>query len=327
MPIVKSNHCFGIFPGDIIIRTAVIQALNDLREQPWLLDFAFQALLTDSLTVAEYGAARLEEEKQWFLNNEVKVTLGYKINNISVPHIAIWLGGGSEADVTTGDINDVPNETIPWIMSTSPVMTFTPTSYNQETGVMKLPPSFNTSSVFTGMRLLDRGRAHEIVAIIDSQNIQLAEGTEISSLSNIQLANANSLWNVQLEGIATSESYTLDVVVQGDSTKCIVLHALLKWALNRGKQRLLEARGFERSSISTTPVMVAQDGDNAAQILFKRSLTLSGVTKEYWPKDVSAPLQGLSGGLEIASGAVAGEDMDALEAAQGWSTIDDEDVL
>lgn len=323
---VKSSNCFGIFPADIIVRTAVIDAFRELRAQPWLLDFAFQALLVDELTVREYGAETLETEKRWFLENDVKVTLGYKINNINVPHVAIWFGDQQEADLTTGDVHDTPQETIPWVIAASPVMTFTAAAYDLDAGTVTLPAGKTTESVFAGMRVLDtvHGKAYEILEIIGDQEFAIAAGTQIN-LTNAQVVNRNGLWNVKLESQANRETFHMDVVVQGDATKCIVLHGLLRWCLQRGKQRLLEGRGFERSLLSSSGLLVAADGDNAAQILFKRTLTLTGITREYWPKDVGAPLQGLGSALVVASGAVEG-DIDSLEVAQGWSTVDD-DVL
>jgi len=332
MGIVRSTACFGIFPADIVVRTAVIESFDELRAQPWLLDFAFQALLNDDLTRAEYGETLLEEAKNWFLENDVKVTLGYKINNISVPHVAIWMGEQSEAESTTGDTHDTPSESIPWVVAIDPLMTFTAAAYEIASGRITLPGSLTTSDIFTGMRVIDksRGTAHEILGINNKTSFSIAAGSEVN-LNNAQVVNANSLWTVSLESQSNREVLHIDVIAQADATKCIVLHGILRWCLNRSKQRLLEARGFERSTISSSGILVAADGDNAAQIMFKRTITLTGITREYWPKDVRPPVQGLGSGITIAggsgitiaSGAETG-DIDALEASQGWSTVDED---
>lgn len=330
MSIVKSTQCFGIYPSDIIIRSAIQKAFEELREQPWLLEFAMQALLNDELTAEQYGEKQLELVRDWFLENDVKVTLGYKINNISIPHIAIWLGEQQEAEATTGDTHDAPVETIPWIMAPKPAMTFTAAAFDRAEGLITLPAGKSTDAIFSGMSVLDRtrGRAFEILEVIDGSTFRIAEDQDIN-LTNAQIVNRDQLWRVNLESITNRETFNIDVVVQGDSVKCIVLYGLLRWALNRSKQRLLEARGFERSSLAGSGIMIAADGDNAAQILFKRTLTLTGFTREYWPKDVKPPLQGVtikrqgdaaddSKGLVIASGAQPAVDND-----QGWGTIDE----
>lgn len=325
--LVNSNACFGIYPADIIVRTAILKAFDELRKQPWLMDFAFQALLADELTVLEYGAEELDRFKTWFLDNEIKVTLGYKINNISIPHIAIWLGEEGESDLSTGDTNDMPNETIEWVVATTPLMTFTAKAYDRSTGTITLPDDKNTNAIFIGMRLVDRvnGRAHEITDIIDEQRFAIAKETELN-LNNAQIANSDAMWRVNIESQVNRVTFNMDCVVQGDSVKCIVLHALLRWCLQRGKQRLLEGRGFERSTLQSSGILIAADGPNAAQVMFKRTLTLTGHCKEYWPKDIVAPTQGIQPGLQIASGAEQG-DIDSLEETQGWSTIDEDEAV
>lgn len=332
MSVVKSINCFGIYPADIIIRSAVQRAFAELREQPWLLEFAFQTLLLDELTVDQYGAKQLEAVRDWFLENDVKITLGYKINNISIPHVAIWLGEQTEAEATTGDVHDIPQESIPWIMAVKPLMTFTAAGFDRATGLITLPADKDTSAIFIGMSVVDRsrGRAFQILDVTDEHTIQIAADQDIN-LTNAQIVGADSLWRVNLESIANRETFHIDVVVQGDAVKCIVLYGLLRWSLNRGKQRLLEARGFERSTLNGSGVMIAADGDNAAQIMFKRTLTLTGFTREYWPKDVKPPVQGISlkhqapaeapvpnKGLMIASGGQS-----AIDEDPGWHTIDD----
>ncbi len=323
MAIVKSTSCFGIFPADIIIRSAVEEAFKEMRAQPWLLEFAMQALINDELTVKQYGAKQLEAVRDWFLENDIKITLGYKINNISIPHVAIWLGEQQEAEATTGDTHDIPTETIPWIMAVDPVMTFTAAAFDRDTGTVTLPAGKTTAAIFAGMRVLDRtrGQAFEILDVTGDDTFLLAEDLDVN-LTGAQIVNKTSLWNISLESIANRETFHIDVVCQGDAVKCIVLHALLRWSLNRGKQRLLEARGYERTTMNSSGIQIAADGDNAAQIMFKRTLTITGFTREYWPKDVKAPLQGLRGQLDVASG-----EQTAVESQQGWGTIDDDGVL
>lgn len=320
MSVVKSINCFGIYPTDIIIRSAVQEAFDELRREPWLMEFAFQALLSDELTVKQYGAKLVEAARDWILENNIKITLGYKINNIAIPHIAIWLGDQQEAEATTGDVHDVPSESIPWIMAVKPLMTFTAAAFDRATGVITLPAGKSTTAMFAGMHVLDksRGRNFEILEIVDGQSFRIAADQDIN-LTGAQIVNRDQLWRVNLESIVNRETFNIDVVVQGDSVKCIILYGLLRWALNRGKQRLLEARGFERSQLSGSGIMIAADGDNAAQILFKRTLTITGFTREYWPKDVRAPIQGLTPHLDVPSGVQL--QVPEEEDDPGWGTI------
>src|SRR6476646_6304158 len=54
----STTNCKGVFQGDIIIRTALIEGMRDIRRQPWLLDYAFASLAQDDLTKSVYGLAQ-----------------------------------------------------------------------------------------------------------------------------------------------------------------------------------------------------------------------------------------------------------------------------
>lgn len=292
MSTVKSTKCFGVFPTDIIVRGAIKAAFEEMRDQPWLLDFALQAYLYDDLTAKEYGERELEACRDWFLGNEIVVSLGYDVNQISQPHVVIWLGNQDEAEATTGDVNDSTSETIPWVVGKQAVLSLQSAILDPATGWIS---GIQTGAIFPDMKVLDKsnGGSYEILDVEDGR-LQIAAGVQLN-LRASGVYQASDLWNVALESRVYRETLTLDIVASGNVSKLIVMHAALVFALNRYNQAYLEGRGFDRMSISSGPVATAQDGQNAAQIMYKRSITLSGFTKQYWPKKVSPQLQGIVG--------------------------------
>lgn len=313
---VRSNVIFGMFPGDIIIRTAIIAGIEEMRAEPGLIDFLLQALLKDELTKKQYGERELTDLKDWILNNDIAVTMGYHINQVKGPHIAIWLGAASETQQILGDIHEIPIERIQWDRRRPPALIFTPAAYDQTTGLITLPAGLSTAQIHAGMRVLDRlnNRVYEIEAVEDDQSFRLPAGTA-ANLTNAEVLEREDVWLAQVESVSASETYNIDCLVSGDATKCILLHSLLVFILYRYKQRYLEARGFENTVVNSTAMGGVQP--DATQIIWKRSVTITGTTRQYWPKAIGPAVQGIQAGLVIETGSTATPE---LATVQNWST-------
>lgn len=323
---VRSNVIYGLFPSDIILRTAILQGLAEIKAEPGLLDFLLQALLKDALTVKQYGERELNDLKNWILNNEIAVTLGYHINQVKQPHVAIWLGAQEETQQIFGDAHDtsIALERIQWVTRRPPTMIFTPATYVQSTGTVTLPANLNTEQIHAGMRVLDRAnnRVYAIEEVIDEQSFKLPDDT-IANLTNAEVLERDDLWLVKAESVTFKETFNIDCLVQGDATKAIVLHQLIVYILYRYKQAYLEGRGLENTVVTSTAMGGIQS--DASQIIWKRSITLVGYTRQYWPKEISAPIQGISVGLVIPTPTV--DAPPTLAEEQAWSTTQEEDAV
>jgi hypothetical protein len=103
----------GIFQGDIIIRSAVIQALQELRQNPSLIDDVLAGLPKDSLTSGRYGDKTIQQCKDWFLKTDVPVRLGLVLGQLKSPIIAIEMNQNAEEMSTLGDVNYETSEAQP----------------------------------------------------------------------------------------------------------------------------------------------------------------------------------------------------------------------
>lgn len=314
---VRSQVIYGLFPSDIILRTAIVQGLTEIKAQPGLLDFLLQALLKDTLTLKQYGEKELNDLKDWITSNEIAVTMGYHINQVKGPHIAIWLGNQEETQQIFGDVHEVPSERIQWVTKRPPTLVFTPKTYDQATGTITLPDNLNTDQIHAGMRVLDRlnNRVYPIESVVDDRSFTITPGT-IANLTNAEVLERDDLWMVRAESVTFKETFNIDVLVSGDATKCIVLHQLLVYILFRYKQKYLEGRGLENTIVTSTAMGGIQP--DATQIIWKRSVILTGYTRQYWPKEISAPIQGISAGLVFPT--TSGESTPELAKTQNWST-------
>lgn len=59
-----TTEALGIHQSDVIIRTAIVAALADLRANPWLLDYVFASLPKDEMTMKDYGEKSVEKAKE-----------------------------------------------------------------------------------------------------------------------------------------------------------------------------------------------------------------------------------------------------------------------
>ena len=104
----------GIFQSSIIVRSAIIVALKELRDDPNLIRDALQSLPQDDLTAGKYGEKTIEECVRWFTQTNCPVKLGLSLTQLTSPCIAVELNNGDEGEATIGDIDYNISEDDPW---------------------------------------------------------------------------------------------------------------------------------------------------------------------------------------------------------------------
>ena len=323
--LVKAQVTQGISSTDIVLRTAILSALDDIRANPWLIDFCFQNLLHDDLTRKFYGDKELGEIKSWIIDNEFAVVMAHNLNNVKQPAISIEVADGQEIQQILGDIHVVPSEKVVFITKLPPVLVFTPVAYDKTTGTITLAQNQTTAAVFPGQRVLDRANnvAYLIGDVIDDHTFQIPAGSE-PNLTRAEVVSADDLWTANVESVRESESFNIDCVVQGDPTKTLILQALVRFILYRYKRDLMEARGYENTIIKSSGLAFStMYGKEASQLLWKRVATVTGWSESTWPSSLRPPVQGISVGILIptTTGAPSG-DPDAA-----WDTVLETDAL
>ena len=277
----------GIHQSDIIIRTAIIAGLADIRAKPWLLNYVFASLPKDPLTWKEYGEKNVLEAKKWFLETHVPVKLVPVLNELEIPSITITLMDSSEVvpETTIGDIHYTPAEDsnpFPATLTTP----FAPKSYNQKTGIITLKELPATVFLGAGMYILDSvGRYHQILEVIDDLSFKIKPGTIADFSQAVLKASKNP--RMGLESSSFRETYRIGIHVGGEPQKLSWLHSFVVFCLMRYKEVLLEARGFERSTIQSSDF--GRENAMDSELVFTRNITVSGFVRQYWPK-VQAPV-------------------------------------
>ncbi len=316
--VAVTEGAVGIFQADVIIQTALTEALADLRRNPWLLDFVFASLPKDTTSASKYGLKEVESAKAWFRRTDIAILFTRPPDgNPPKAAVSIRLLSCSEDKNTLGDVHYTPHDTAQaeWPPLTS---RFSPESYTRSTGIMILPESVTDQLVVVaGMFVVDRhGGEHEILSATD-ETIEIEETNADFSESFIKAAPPSML--VSMESCVCKEAYEIGCHVIGDDAQpALWLHSIVTFCLLRYRQRLLEARGFQGSAITTG--QFALDQETLQDLSYARFITLSGLVTQTWPKDVSAKLTNVNVQLSITdSGNAPDSDLTVL----GWVGSDD----
>lgn len=280
---VSASEILGIFQSDVVIRSAIVRMLDNVYNDPALMDYIFQSLVRDDLTRDAYGQQQIELAKKWFLTSNIPVFMAFRVAEEAIPCITISLQESVEAEQTHGDVHYVPQETTAgdW-PALSPE--FTPLAYSPTSGIMLLPPTLMGDQLIApGMLVVTReGRQFPIVANLGDDEISLAPNTA-ADFTRAIIKGTTDRYVTTVESVNYKETYQIGIHVQGEPAYLLFLHAILKFCLLKYKQDLLEARGFERSTLASTDFRRNMEFDN--ETVFSRYINITGYVRQYWPKD------------------------------------------
>lgn len=328
---IRSIKSHGMVPSDILIRGAIVAALEDLRKNPFLLDYIFSWYSNDDLTNKAYGDAERQRAKSWFLNTEIHVSMNFRADDVKFPLVSIGLQSSSEDMSTLGDVNYETDEEVPSKeVTASPEVLlgpFTPKSYDSATGLITLPDSLTTDNIFENTILVDTtaGIGYRVTQVNGESSFEIAQDI-IANFTNAYIAPIDNFYIATIESCLFKQTFSLKVFAQGDPVHTLYLQSIIEFILLRYKETLLEARGFERSTISTGPLYNYSETDK--EMVYVRDITLSGFIRQYWPKMISPRIQGFRvHGIQILGGSLSPPSMITSTNVQAWGMEGDVDSI
>lgn len=281
----------GMFQSDIVIRTAILTGIADMRENPDLLDYVFASLPKDDLTFRQYGKEQVELAKKWFLNTEIPVYMNTRVDESKVPCITIGLSTSAESASVLGDVH---YETVETALDETPIVyggPYTPQRYIPASGVVIMRGDFDLD-VFPDQFIRDsHGKLHRILDVLDAKTF-IIEPNLNTPLTNCYFVSEPAKKTVSLETVEFREVYEIGCHAMGEPTHLAYLSSILGFILLRYKEELLEARGLTRSTVSAGPV-VLNTSFNVSQPVFTRMFTLTGFVFHTWPKQFGVPIVGV----------------------------------
>lgn len=317
------TRVYGIHQSDIVIASAIRVALADIRANPALLDWVFASLPQDPLTWKEYGMKSVQAAKDWFLKTDIPVVTNPAFNELKAPVITIALKESTEAtnESTTGDTHSEPiedNDTT-WPALCTP---FTPVSYVPATGTVVLSAAPDGFYLAAGMFIVDKGgKAYEITNVINDVTFTITTES-VPDLRDCVFKSSRPYFKVAIESSSFREVYSIGIHAPAEGVYCTWLHSIVVMALLRYKQVLLEARGFERSTISSTDFEMNPAFEG--QPVYSRYINISGYVRQYWPKNVSIKTDAVIPAIKVS-----GQDADVQvgDGAEELLWIGNKDML
>jgi hypothetical protein len=278
----------GVFSSDLLIRFALIKGFEDLRQNPWQLSLIFNGLLDDPYTSEQYGQKEVTKAVNWFLKTEVPIVMDYTLTSSpAMPIVVISLESSQEAEATLGDVHYVPSESTE--AEFEPLGQRFSGSYNPATGVLmpSVPAVINTQMIL----VTTAGNRYPVlgvqVDVNDNENLLIQKGL-VEDFSKCVLEWSSKKLSVNLESCNFKESLNITCNVKGETSYLLYLHAIVVYCLMRYKKTLLEFRGYERTTISSTKVMTNNSlGAVGAENVWCRVVTITGYNKMYWATQVS----------------------------------------
>lgn len=281
-----ATEATGIVQSDLLIRAAVMEAIRDLRANDYLLDYVFASLPQDPLTAQEFGDAEVRRAKEWFLNTEVKVYLNVNINTVQFPCITIALASSTEEETTLGDTHYEPREQTDrdWPIYAGPL---TPEDYDLESGRMVLREQDVGSMVLAaGMLVVDRaGNTYPIVEVPDFSAVVRIAPNVSADFTDMTVRPARPAYITAIESASYKEIYSMGCHVDSEAVHATYLHSILVFALLRYKETLLEGRGYERTSLSSSDLR--RDEEALPEQVYSRYTQVTGYVRQAWPKVTS----------------------------------------
>lgn len=286
-----------IFQGDVIIRNTIIEGLKQLREQPFLIEDIFQQFACDPTLQKQYGFKEIQRAKDFILNSEIEVVMRHRNDNVKHPYVSIALMESREQEGRA-----VFSDSGPEIQDFDPkdvdmpidfvVGPFSPDSYDQATGTVVLPKGITTLNVVQGQALADpvTGKAAIIKEVKDAQTIVI--DPNINFKFNELAVVPQFFFYKSRRGLTYfRDRYQIGCHIVGEPYTLLYLHSAVIMILMRNKEDLLERRGFELSTFSSSD-LVPSEHFQSSENAYSRYITLEGTVELSWPIKIDRVIEG-----------------------------------
>ena len=288
----------GIFPGDIIIKTAIELGLEDMKKNPYIIDDVFASLIENPLLNQKYGIKEVNRAREFILSNKIHIFMGGRMDKEQFPCVTISIGPSQEDNslATLGDNSHMVEELEPdeigkkiqYIISP-----FTPVSYDKDTGVLEIPEdTVDYQYVREGMVAIDAdtGDGFLISGKAGTNGIQIAAGSDLTA-TKVGIVPEYQIYRARRERATSQETYNIGCHAHGDPSTLIFLFSVVKYALYRYRESLLEHENFQNSTLKVSDMLKNQSFET--ENVYSRFITLSGQVEETWLKSPKRIIEGV----------------------------------
>jgi len=335
---MEFNETAGIFPGDVIIKTAIELALDDMRKNPWVVEDVFAPFIENPILKQKYGMKEIERAKEFLRNNKIPIYMKNRLDKQEFPCITIAMGESNEDKslATLGDASVCFEDYLPCDID-KPIKFLIPpfnvVSYDQVTGIVEVPEDVKEYKYIDKGHIAvdpDTGNGYEISGKAGVNGFKIAEGSELTG-EKLAIIPKYSLYRARRERAISQETYNIGCHAEGDPSLLIFLYSIVKYSLYRYREGLLEYQNFQLSNLRSTD-MIKNQAFNVENI-YSRFIILSGQVEESWVKSPMRFIEGIDigekegdsikGGIKILSNEDSTEDYNTEDDT--WTTIEEDE--
>ena len=270
----------GIFPDDLIIKSTLEQGLKELRANQWELKLVFAALTIDPVTQSLYGEKERQRAIDWFNNTQIPVLWDLRVAADKIPAISYSIQSCEQTEETLADAHyDMQEDrTAEWEAVTAKMQP----DYVPATGLVTIPSESILGPITEGMHLVTKtGQKYPILDVSSLTQFTIAKNQLVDLNDSYVMTGTPSLVS-GIEGDRFKETLKIGCHVVGDPITLTYLHSIVFYILLKYRKTLLEARGFERSTISAGPYMRDPSFGDGAGNFFTRYINLIGTVTMTW---------------------------------------------
>jgi len=293
-----TDSALGIYQPDLILKTALVEGIRRLRQDPAEIAVVLQWVRADELVGDRYGS-EVERIGEWLRSIDVPVIAEHALTGAEAVVVSVADADVQEAETTLGDLHYSVSEALPDERGQDLAGPFTALAYDARTGTLVVPFDVAASvPLQEGMLVVDdRGDEHAVAEVIADDAVVLADRVVAGfTVARIRLAEPRRRAAVESE----VSRVTLRVGCHaGKPNHLIWVHSIVRYALFRYKQDLLESRGFERTVTGSGPM--AKDGRFDGEGFWTRYVTVTGYCREIWRRDARDRILSTGGVLQAQS--------------------------
>lgn len=317
----------SVLATDLLIKSMLEFAIQDLRANDWILDDVFGGLADDPLLSPDYGWKEVQAAKNWFKETDIPVLLEFRVSDKPVmPCFSVAYNPSPERQ----DWSALADDGMITEMDTGKILKvycdFTPASYNNTTGTVVLPGNLTTDVMVAGQFLVSSvtGHAYVINKVVNVDTFLISPGVQ-DDFTNCFISPPSSLYNVHHELTFVWEQYTIGVHAENLPANTQWLWQILIYSLGRYKEVFLEKRGYGLSTFQSTAL--ERNANFGVQNVYSRYVTLGGRVEVSWVKFRAPRFDNVRIRLQVADGPtqpnLVGVYGTNMGDDQSWTTTDD----
>lgn len=327
----------AIFQSDLTIKMAVELGIQDIKDNPWLIDDILGDAAQNIYLRDKYGQKQIDACKEWFKNNKIELAMVDRNDRDNYPLVTITLGSSNEknemktlAEQSSESVKLLPNEInkpIPFVVKPLAV------SYDAMTGEVLIPEgTVGLDRVAAGMILVDPSTGNGYtIHDVTPDGLMIEDGLALTA-AKYAVVPQYQFYEARVGHTFFQETYNIACHVVGDPQTLLWLHSIVLYALLRYREGLFEANGFAESTISSSDLLPNQNLTGpGGEVGWTRIISLTGQVENTWIKAPRRRIEsvilgeasstGFSGGIKILSNLDSPESLSGND--QVWTTIDD----